>query len=101
MFMQRRIEPSWQVRKVGVFRFLVCCRRSLVSPEGLLAVYESSLETLNICIFHVVEFLSHRCCQPYETNHLNKNTIFFQTYNKGDKFVSTNIFSSLKDETLS
>ena len=26
-------------RKMGVFRFLMCCRWSLLSPEGLLAVY--------------------------------------------------------------
>jgi hypothetical protein len=25
---------------------------------------------------------------PYEINHLNKNTIFFQTYNQSDKLVS-------------
>jgi hypothetical protein len=28
-----------QERKVGVFRFLMCCRRSLLSFEGLLAVH--------------------------------------------------------------
>jgi hypothetical protein len=50
-----------------------------------------SLETSKSAyIFQVVVSLSHRRCLPYENNHLNTNTVFFQTYNKakGVKLVS-------------
>ena len=65
-----------------------------VSSEGLSSgrsfINEMSLETSKFCLCFpgIVEFLSHHSCLPYEISHLNKNTIFFQTYNKGDKLVS-------------
>jgi hypothetical protein len=65
-----------------------------VSSEGLSSgrsfINEMSLKTskFRLCS-RVVESLSRTPHHlPYETNHLNKNTIFFQTYNKGDKRVS-------------
>jgi hypothetical protein len=80
-----------------------------VSSEGLSSgrsfINEMSLETSigsSLCIFQVVEFLSHHSYLPYETNHFNKNTMFFKLTKK----VMINLYpqkvcSSLKDATSS